>query len=161
HFTQVVWAKTTKVGCGIKFCLEATSDYSSYPNAWLVTCNYSPAGNWQGEKPYKSGTECTECEKGFCMNNLCSKCKSSDQGCECNIECKNCGTKVAKTCSCNCPDGYYGSNCANRCQDTHEYCGANPGWPSSWCNNSDYAFVDEKCPKMCGICRAGPRNPRC
>ncbi|PIK49634.1 hypothetical protein BSL78_13493 [Apostichopus japonicus] len=41
HYTQVVWAETTKVGCGIKFCRWARSSKRTFENAWLVTCNYS------------------------------------------------------------------------------------------------------------------------
>ena len=39
HFTQVVWAKTTKLGCG------SASD----GNNVYVTCRYEPAGNVVGE----------------------------------------------------------------------------------------------------------------
>ncbi|GME41154.1 allergen v5 tpx-1-related protein [Neofusicoccum parvum] len=38
HFTQVVWKKTTKVGCGMADCSQGK----------LATCNYSPAGNMLG-----------------------------------------------------------------------------------------------------------------
>lgn len=47
HYTQVVWSKTTHVGCGIATCahnLYGTVD-------WLV-CNYGPGGNIAGEYPY-------------------------------------------------------------------------------------------------------------
>lgn len=43
HYTQVVWKATTDVGCG-----QATCDDNS--QVWV--CNYSPAGNMAGEKPY-------------------------------------------------------------------------------------------------------------
>jgi uncharacterized protein YkwD len=39
HFTQVVWAGTTEVGCGIAQC--SGND--------LLVCNYTPAGNMEGE----------------------------------------------------------------------------------------------------------------
>ncbi len=53
HYTQIVWQKTTKVGCG-----KAISKVYTFNNngteiyfEWVV-CRYSPAGNIIGEKPY-------------------------------------------------------------------------------------------------------------
>jgi uncharacterized protein YkwD len=43
HYTQIVWKSTTAVGCAFKQC----SDKSQ-----LWVCNYSPAGNYIGQKPY-------------------------------------------------------------------------------------------------------------
>ena len=42
HYTQVVWRKSLRVGCGMATC-GATE-------VWV--CNYDPAGNWDGERPY-------------------------------------------------------------------------------------------------------------
>lgn len=46
HYTQVVWAKTTEVGCGIAMC-DQGSDKER-----IFVCRYSPAGNIVGQKPY-------------------------------------------------------------------------------------------------------------
>ncbi|KAI7741612.1 hypothetical protein M8C21_026859 [Ambrosia artemisiifolia] len=43
HYTQMIWKKTQKVGCGRTKC-----DDGSY----IVVCNYDPPGNTFGEKPY-------------------------------------------------------------------------------------------------------------
>lgn len=43
HYTQMVWKNTTQVGLGIAVCKSG---------ATLIVANYSPAGNYMGEKPY-------------------------------------------------------------------------------------------------------------
>lgn len=42
HYTQVVWRDTQEVGCGKASCNDE--------QVWV--CNYSPPGNWVGQKPY-------------------------------------------------------------------------------------------------------------
>ena len=44
HYTQIVWRSTTTVGCGMAAC-EDTQE-----QVWV--CQYQPAGNWIGRKPY-------------------------------------------------------------------------------------------------------------
>jgi pathogenesis-related protein 1 len=43
HYTQIVWKITTKVGCAVAKCANGNI---------IVVCNYDPAGNMMGEKPY-------------------------------------------------------------------------------------------------------------
>lgn len=42
HYTQQVWATTTDLGCAMKQC----------GNGYLVSCEYGPGGNYQGQRPY-------------------------------------------------------------------------------------------------------------
>ncbi|WP_414544844.1 CAP family protein [Nostoc sp. CCY0012] len=49
HFTQVVWKGSTKLGCGAAQG-TATIEGKEY-NASYVVCQYSPAGNGEGEFP--------------------------------------------------------------------------------------------------------------
>jgi len=43
HYTQVVWRTTTEIGCGKAVCDDKSQ-------VWV--CNYQPAGNIIGRKPY-------------------------------------------------------------------------------------------------------------
>ncbi len=42
HYTQLVWADTKKVGCGVA--------RNSRQEIWV--CDYDPPGNWVGKRPY-------------------------------------------------------------------------------------------------------------
>ncbi|XP_032746688.1 GLIPR1-like protein 1 [Rattus rattus] len=68
HYTQVVWADTLKIGCAISNCPHLTG-YS----AGLFVCNYAPAGNFRGSKPYITGKPCSMCGEKECVNSLCCK----------------------------------------------------------------------------------------
>lgn len=43
HYTQVVWKASTEVGCGKAICADKSQ-------VWA--CQYTPAGNYVGQKPY-------------------------------------------------------------------------------------------------------------
>jgi hypothetical protein len=45
HYTQVVWRTTREVGCAVATCPRLR-----YRTA--LVCNYFPAGNWEGQRPY-------------------------------------------------------------------------------------------------------------
>lgn len=43
HYTQLVWADTQRLGCGMATCANGAE-------VWV--CNYDPAGNYMGSAPY-------------------------------------------------------------------------------------------------------------
>lgn len=47
HFTQMLWARTSEVGCGMAPC-------SSVDNAFVAVCLYGEGGNVVGELPFDS-----------------------------------------------------------------------------------------------------------
>ncbi|NEQ68309.1 MAG: secretion protein [Symploca sp. SIO2D2] len=49
HFTQVVWKNSTELGCAAAQGVK-TLGGNQY-NAYYVVCQYSPAGNFQGQFP--------------------------------------------------------------------------------------------------------------
>jgi pathogenesis-related protein 1 len=51
HYTQVVWRKTTKIGCGINRNATVMGPRWRGQTQFL-SCNYNPAGNVRGQKPY-------------------------------------------------------------------------------------------------------------
>ena len=56
HYTQLVWSSTTAVGCGVSHC-AINSPFGGFNNGEydLVVCQYTPAGNFVGERPYVAG----------------------------------------------------------------------------------------------------------
>uniref|UniRef100_A0A8D2JDP5 Peptidase inhibitor 16 n=1 Tax=Varanus komodoensis TaxID=61221 RepID=A0A8D2JDP5_VARKO len=70
HYTQVVWATTEHVGCGMQFC--KTLQFLNDTDMYLLVCNYVPPGNVKGNKPYKEGASCSMCPDGYsCKKSLC------------------------------------------------------------------------------------------
>jgi pathogenesis-related protein 1 len=43
HYTQVVWRDSTTIGCARVVCNNG---------GIIISCNYSPPGNWPGQRPY-------------------------------------------------------------------------------------------------------------
>ncbi|MBE0586085.1 MAG: CAP domain-containing protein [Desulfofustis sp.] len=69
HFTQNVWASSTRVGCGQAWCPNRSLDGSNY-NVIFTVCNFYPTGNYWGHYPYQSSSE------------VCSNASPPDNTCE-------------------------------------------------------------------------------
>ncbi|CAH3149811.1 unnamed protein product, partial [Porites lobata] len=147
HYTQLAWARSKFVGCGVKWCdKEFGMSHPWIPGETIVSCDYGPSGNIIGQFPYKQGTPCSKCAsgKGFCYKNLCRDCDNFDSECgkslskdmcsshrelmakkcpkmcdlcECPLKCQNGGTVNRQSCICVCPSGWKGMDCSVRCYD--------------------------------------------
>jgi len=62
HYTQVVWAETTDVGCGY-----IASSKGSY-----MACNYGPGGNVAGKRVYETGKPGSKCPTKKTSQGLCA-----------------------------------------------------------------------------------------
>ncbi|NXT68084.1 PI16 inhibitor, partial [Chaetops frenatus] len=72
HYTQVVWAETTRIGCGNSYCKKI--DGLKTEKVHLLVCSYFPPGNIKGHTPYMEGPSCEMCpEDTVCENNLCGE----------------------------------------------------------------------------------------
>lgn len=73
HYTQVVWADTTTLGCGATLCGADTAaglDLGGN-DVTILVCNYAPPGNVGSQQPYIPGETCAACSSG-CSGNLCT-----------------------------------------------------------------------------------------
>lgn len=52
HYTQVVWRNTTQVGCATVTCTTNSPFGAQFPQWQFWVCDYSPPGNYMGQKPY-------------------------------------------------------------------------------------------------------------
>ncbi|XP_005084971.1 peptidase inhibitor 16 [Mesocricetus auratus] len=78
HYTQVVWSKSERIGCGSHFC--ETLQGVEETNIHLLVCNYEPPGNVKGRKPYQEGTPCSQCPVGYsCENSLCEPTRNPEE----------------------------------------------------------------------------------
>jgi len=49
HFSQLVWADTTGVGCATYDCSARPGGLAGAPSPYFTVCNYSPPGNYVGQ----------------------------------------------------------------------------------------------------------------
>ncbi|XP_056631198.1 cysteine-rich secretory protein 1-like [Diorhabda sublineata] len=86
HYTQLVWANTHEVGCGVAKCVVKPDKTPFNANTFYnYVCNYCPIGNFPGRlgRPYIKGTPCSLCKKR-CQKKLCkSTCNAADQFTDC------------------------------------------------------------------------------
>ncbi|CAB3409437.1 unnamed protein product [Caenorhabditis bovis] len=65
HASQMAWAGTGLIGCGVKACGKERG-----VNKVTVVCQYKKPGNYLGQNIYESGATCSKCPSG-------SRCESS------------------------------------------------------------------------------------
>lgn len=70
HYTQMVWANSTRIGCATHFC-ETLEGLDS--KATILVCDYYPQGNVPGQNPYVSGEPCSKCPENLplCEEKIC------------------------------------------------------------------------------------------
>ena len=51
HYTQLVWRDSTLLGCAYARC-TSNSPFQGVPTWDFWVCDYSPPGNWAGQRPY-------------------------------------------------------------------------------------------------------------
>uniref|UniRef100_A0A8C9WA08 Cysteine rich secretory protein LCCL domain containing 1 n=1 Tax=Scleropages formosus TaxID=113540 RepID=A0A8C9WA08_SCLFO len=96
HYTQLVWATSSRIGCAINLCYNMNVWGQIWPKAIYLVCNYSPKGNWWGHSPYKHGKPCSACPPSYgggCRDNLCYKGMSPIQ----KKHLQHCSTTVLNT----------------------------------------------------------------
>jgi len=49
HFSQIVWASTTQVGCYTQYCGSGLANTASNVPPYFTVCNYYPPGNYLGD----------------------------------------------------------------------------------------------------------------
>uniref|UniRef100_A0A0L8H9P6 SCP domain-containing protein n=2 Tax=Octopus bimaculoides TaxID=37653 RepID=A0A0L8H9P6_OCTBM len=123
QYTQLVWATSILIGCGASLCSNIGTFY---------VCNYAPAGNINGEEPYRR----------------CNKTRSL-RDCGHNA-CYNFGILNVEDCSCSCYEHShtYGHNCLLNCSfsDISIKC---KKIPVDYCH---YAHLRPSCPWLCKEC---------
>ncbi|KAM4593696.1 C-type lectin domain family 18 member A-like [Odontesthes bonariensis] len=116
HYTQLVWATSSQVGCASQLCLRDG-------NLWeIFVCAYYPGGNWEVNGrlviPYQSGLYCSLCTSlmSGCfrlwdhVGGLCEIPKNP-----CRISCGQHGRLNISSCKCKCDLGFTGRFCQVRC----------------------------------------------
>ncbi|XP_019590175.2 cysteine-rich secretory protein 1 [Rhinolophus sinicus] len=89
HYTQLIWATSYLIGCGVSLCCRAILPQ------YLYVCHYCHEGNEPDKKnePYKSGNPCGDCPN-HCEDKLCTNpCIYYDEFYDCERRKKALGCK--------------------------------------------------------------------
>ncbi|XP_056384114.1 C-type lectin domain family 18 member A-like [Hyla sarda] len=143
HYTQLVWASSWELGCGMSQCSSEMGKVD------MFVCAYGPGGNWDigGHiiNPYQSGPSCSMCTASWsgCFTSwehrggLCEVPRNP-----CRINCGDHGTLNMSSCQCDCAKGYTGRLCQVRCAPR--------------CLHGQYKALECSC-----ICDSGYRGAEC
>uniref|UniRef100_A0A3B4DBT3 C-type lectin domain-containing protein n=2 Tax=Pygocentrus nattereri TaxID=42514 RepID=A0A3B4DBT3_PYGNA len=116
HYTQLVWATSSEVGCAMHVCRSGAVHLD------LFVCAYSPGGNWEvnGRQvvPYKAGVYCSLCTSSMSgcfrlwdhVGGLCETPRNP-----CRMSCGQHGQLNISSCQCHCAPGFTGRFCQVRC----------------------------------------------
>jgi hypothetical protein len=118
HYTQMAWAATRYVGCAYAVCPDLAGQGRSQT---YYACNYFPAGNASGQRPYSVGEGCGGCEsdRRSCREGLCAGCMAPAHA-RCSDFASNCAD-LAASCPGNCSLESDQSLCSS-CRATCESC---------------------------------------
>ncbi|MBN3297902.1 CL18A protein, partial [Amia calva] len=116
HYTQLVWATSSRVGCAQHACQRG--------GLWqeVFVCAYSPGGNWEVNGrmvvPYKAGVYCSLCtaNKSGCYrlwDHVGGLCETPQN--PCRMSCGAHGHLNVSSCQCQCHPGFTGRFCQVRC----------------------------------------------
>ncbi|XP_076627168.1 cysteine-rich secretory protein 2 [Colletes latitarsis] len=72
HYTQIAWASTHLVGCGVSHCTGGGGPLGK--DYYMYVCNYAPRGNYKAglSHPYVAGEPCSMCKDHCTRNKLCT-----------------------------------------------------------------------------------------
>ena len=156
HYVELVRAKTTRIGCAHKGCLNSLNSYRMYHH---IVCFYRP-GVAGKEKLYEKGPACSRCPSGmgWCIKKLCNnKCATVSEECpwtSCAAICHNCATLDEEQCRCDCAEGWSGTDCSE-CREDRMECAdiAATGDNATACREPSTRL---RCPETCWACTTNP-----
>ncbi|XP_062248974.1 C-type lectin domain family 18 member A-like [Platichthys flesus] len=140
HYTQLVWATSSHVGCASQLCQKEGGLWD------IFVCAYNPGGNWEVNgrlvTPYKAGLYCSLCTSSMSgcfrlwdhVGGLCEIPRNP-----CRMSCGQHGHLNISSCKCKCDAGFTGRFCQVRC--------------SVRCVHGQ--FKEEECSCLCDVGYAG------